>query len=383
MKKTIIALTLCGIAAWTGTQAMAQKKTVAKTVVQGFIIAGTVKNETDEKVYLEYEENGKKIKDSTQIKNGVFKFKGKVEEPVYSVIRTNGGKTYLGMFLENTPITVTIDTAAKIIAVAGSKEDSIYREWESKWFIVTKKAGVIYKKIDEAYKGLEKDAKLDPKIRKGFDDEFSLLDTETDSTVFPIVKQYPNSYASAFIILCRYVDWNKPEIAAKSYALLSDKIKKSDYGRKISTYIELDAKTGIGRTAIDFTMNDISGKPIKLSDLRGQYVLVDFWASWCGPCRKENPNVLAAYAKYHVKGMEILAVSLDSKMELWEKAVKNDKLPWIHVSDLKGFENEAAILYGVKIVPSNYLLDPNGVIVARNLRGEDLEKKLAEIFKQN
>lgn len=383
MKKTIIALTLCGIAIWTSTQVMAQKKTVAKTVVQGFVIAGTVKNETDEKVYLEYEENGGKIKDSTQIKNGVFKFKGKVKEPVYSVIRTNGGKTYLGMFLENTPITVTIDTAAKIITAAGSKEDSIYREWESKWFVVTQKAGVIYKKIDEAYKGLEKDAKIDPTIRKGIDDEFSLLNTETDSTVFPVVRQFPNSYASAFIILCRYVDWNNPEKAAKSYALLSDKIKKSGYGRKISAYIEMDAKTGIGRTAADFTMNDVSGKPVKLSGLRGQYVLLDFWASWCGPCRKENPNVVKAYTDYHKKGLEIIAVSLDIKKDLWEKAISTDKLPWIHVSDLKGFNNEAAILYGVNLVPTNFLLDPDGIIVARNLRGEDLEKKLAEIFKQN
>ena len=383
MKKTIIALILCGIVMWTSTQVMAQKKTFAKTVVQGFVITGSVKNETDEKVYLDYEENGKKVMDSTLIKNGVFVFKGKVKEPVYSVIRTNRGKTYLGMFLENTPITITIDTATKITSATGSKEDSIYRKWESKWYVVTKKAGAIYKKIDEAHKGLEKDAKLDPQIQKGFDDEFSLLDAETDSTVFPIVRQYPNSHASAYIILCRYVEWNSPEIAAKSYALLTDKIKKSDYGRKVSAYIEIDSKTGIGRTAADFTMNDISGKPVKLSGSRGQYVLLDFWASWCGPCRKENPNVVGAYANYHEKGLEIIAVSLDNKQELWEKAVKDDKLPWIHVSDLKGFNNEAAVLYGVKLVPTNFLLDPEGIIVARNLRGEDLEKKLAEIFKQN
>lgn len=383
MKKTIIALILCGIAIWTSTQVMAQKKTVAKTAAQGFVINGTFKNVDGKKIYLNYEENGNKVSDSTIVRNGIFKFKGKVKEPIFSVIKTNDNKIFLGMFLENTPITVTIDTVAKIIAATGSKENSIYKEWEKKWFIITNKAGSIYKRLDEAYKGLEKDAKIDPQIRKGFDDEFAKLEIETDSMVFPSVRQYPNSAVSAFIIVSRYVDWSNPEKAAKSYALLSDKIKKSGYGRQISAYIEIDAKTGIGRTAADFTMNDVSGKPVKLSGLRGQYVLLDFWASWCGPCRKENPNVVKAYTDYHKKGLEIIAVSLDIKKDLWEKAISTDKLPWIHVSDLKGFNNEAAILYGVNLVPTNFLLDPDGIIVARNLRGEDLEKKLAEIFKQN
>jgi len=381
MKKTIFALTLCGIAIWTSSQVMAQKKTVAKTASPGFVINGTFKNVNGEKIYLNYEENGNKVSDSTIVRNGIFKFKGKVKEPIFSVIKTNDNKIFLGMFLENTPITVTIDTTLKIISATGSKENLIYKEWEKKWFIITNKAGIIYKRLDEAYKGLDKDAKIDPQIRKGFDDEFAKLEIETDSMVFPSVRQYPNSAVSAFIIVSRYVDWSNPEKAAKSYALLSDKIKKSDYGRKISAYIEIDAKTGIGRTAADFTMNDISGKPVKLSGLRGQYVLLDFWTSWCGPWRKENPNVTKAYNKYHEKGFEIIAVSLDNNKELWEKAVKDDKLPWIHVSDLKGFDSKAVVLYGIKVVPSNFLLDPTGKIVARNLRGEDLEKKLAEIYR--
>ena len=381
MKKTIFALTLCGIAIWASSQVMAQKKTVAKTAAPGFVINGTFKNVNGEKIYLNYEENGNKVSDSTIVRNGIFKFKGKVKEPIFSVLKTNDNKIFLGMFLENVPITITIDTAAKIIAANGSKENLIYNEWEKKWFIITNKAGSIYKRLDEAYKGLDKDAKIDSQIRKGFDVEFDKLEIETDSMVFPSIRQYPNSTVSAFIIVSRYVDWSNPEKAAKSYALLTDKIKKSDYGRKISAYIEMDAKTGIGRTAADFTMNDISGKPVKLSGLRGQYVLLDFWASWCGPCRKENPNVSKAYNKYHEKGFEIMAVSLDNKKELWEKAVKDDKLPWIHVSDLKGFDSNAVVLYGIKVVPSNFLLDPSGKIVARNLRGEDLEKKLAEIYR--
>lgn len=128
-------------------------------------------------------------------------------------------------------------------------------------------------------------------------------------------------------------------------------------------------------------MADTTGKHVTLSSLRGKYVLVDFWASWCGPCRKENPNVVAAYQKYHDKGFEILGVSLDDKKNLWEKAINADKLSWYHVSDLKGWRNQAAGLYMVKSVPSSFLLDKDGKIIAKNLRGEALHRKLAELLK--
>ncbi|MET6999914.1 peroxiredoxin family protein [Chitinophaga defluvii] len=139
-------------------------------------------------------------------------------------------------------------------------------------------------------------------------------------------------------------------------------------------------KTAIGAPAMEFTQNDVNGKPIKLSDYKGKYVLVDFWASWCGPCRAENPNVLENYEKYHDKGFEILGVSLDDKKENWVKAIKDDGLTWQHVSDLKGWKNEVAKQYNIRAVPSNFLLDKEGKIIAVNLRAEDLGKKLAEIY---
>lgn len=136
----------------------------------------------------------------------------------------------------------------------------------------------------------------------------------------------------------------------------------------------------IGAVAPDFEQNTPDGKPMKLSDLRGKVVLVDFWASWCGPCRRENPHVVKLYDKYKSKGFEVLGVSLDRKKDSWEKAIAKDKLTWSHVSDLKGWKNQVAKQYSVTSVPHTILLDKEGRILARNLRGADLDAKLKELF---
>ncbi len=135
-----------------------------------------------------------------------------------------------------------------------------------------------------------------------------------------------------------------------------------------------------GGEAPDIVMDNLEGESVKLSDLRGNVVLIDFWASWCGPCRRENPNVVRVYNKYNDKGFEILGVSLDRTKSKWEAAIEKDGLTWLHVSDLKGWKNEAAQLYGVRSIPHTVLLDKDGKIIARNLRGPALEQKLAEIF---
>lgn len=161
-----------------------------------------------------------------------------------------------------------------------------------------------------------------------------------------------------------------------------EQFKESDPKAVAALQADIDQAKNfmIGGTPPDFTQKTPEGEELSLTDLRGKVVLVDFWASWCGPCRKENPNVVRMYKKYKDQGFEILGVSLDSKKDRWMKAIKDDKLTWPHISDLKGWKNEAAKTYAITSIPQTVLLDAEGKILARNLRGPTLEAKLAEIF---
>ena len=144
---------------------------------------------------------------------------------------------------------------------------------------------------------------------------------------------------------------------------------------------EVDGGDLMGKTIPDFEQTDINGKMVNIKSLRGKYVLIDFWASWCGPCRGENPNVLNAYNKYKSKNFTVLGISLDKTKENWVDAVKKDGLVWQQLSDLKFWSNAVAQQFGIQSIPQNYLIDPNGIVIGKNLRGEELETKLASILK--
>lgn len=346
-----------------------------------FTIHGTITNLSTGKVYLAHEnEKMVAVTDSAQIVNNKFVFKGSINNPAFYTLYLSDKQKGASFLVEPASLTVTADKDSLYKAkVTGSVLYDTYMSFYTvDWKPITAKAGDIYKRLDKAEK--EGRTKADPAVRKGFDEEFKALGVLNDSVVNAFVKRNKNSIASAMVILDRYINYPYYDNARALMPLLSKDVQQSSFGKQIYTALALDEKTAAGKTAPVFSMADAEGKKVSLTDFKGKYVLVDFWASWCGPCRKENPNVVAAYKKYHDKGFEILGVSLDSNKEAWQKAIQADGLIWHHVSDLKGWKNDAAALYGVKSVPASFLIGPDGKVIGKDLRGEELHQKLAAIF---
>jgi peroxiredoxin len=190
----------------------------------------------------------------------------------------------------------------------------------------------------------------------------------------------PASWVSPYVAFRNSWNYELPELrnAVNNFDTL---LNHSVYTGYLKDYIKTLERSEVGMLYVSFMMQDSTGQYLPVADLVGKStLLLDFWASWCAPCRAENPNLVAMYGKYHEKGFDILGVSLDSNRDRWLTAIKDDNLTWHQVSDLQGWDNKAAKLYGIKSIPANVLIDTNGYIIAKNLRGEDLQKKLEELF---
>ncbi len=347
--------------------------------------------DTVDKVFISYRVNDARITDSSVIKNGKFSFSGSVAEPVKAMLyikyATNNpalksldqDRDMVNVFIQpesKVALTCLRDSFVNAVVKGGAMniEQQKVEAGEKKFNV---QFGPLYKAYSEARKN--KDKLLADSLERKIDD---LDSTETEDVYGTYIKAHPTSPIALFV-LQQYAGYM---INADKIGPMYDKLpvvqKNYAEGKKFKAQIDIAAKTGIGKPAMGFVQNDTLGNPVSLASFKGKYVLLDFWASWCGPCRRENPNVVVAFNKYKDKGFTILSVSLDQPgaKDKWLKAIHDDNLTWTHVSDLKFWDNEVAKEYGIQAIPQNFLIDPTGKIIGKDLRGEDLEKKLAGIF---
>ena len=338
-------------------------------------INGTIEGMEDQMVY--HQKMGQEdliTVDSTQSENGSFSFKGEIDLPEQHYITFDNLEVEITFFNEPSEITLTgkLDSLQKL-KVKGSESQKLFEKYQTRITQLQQQQRDIYYQYQEA-----RSANNQEKM-KMHENQYRSLDSLRKDYNEKFVKDHSESTVGAFIALRSSYTYDLPKLK-KILEGFDPAIDDSYYVKEIRKRVEKLEKTAVGEVAPGFTMDNPEGEPISLSDFRGQYVLLDFWAAWCGPCRAENPNIVEAYQEYKDEGFTVFGVSLDNNREDWLKAIEKDNLTWPQVSDLQGWDNEVSNQYGVMSIPQSYLLDEEGVIVAKNLRGEALHQKLDEIF---
>ncbi len=343
-----------------------------------YVLTGNVSAKDSTQVFLQKRAAGAMISlDSAYIINGKFKMTGVIDYPQIVTLGQKGVRGGKSFFIENSDIMINGNIDSLYAAsVTGSSTQAEYEAYLAQFDDFNKQMEETFGKFKDAFEaGNQAEA-----------DSLENQMNEIDSKMVDIKKEYVASHPSSFIspIIVNEVSYymEAPEMENLLSTLDSSL-------NNVAIVVNLQEKLGrmkavmIGEKAPDFTQNDVDGNPVALYSRIGgdtKLLLVDFWASWCGPCRQENPNVVGVYAAFHKKGFDVFGVSLDSNGDKWKQAIADDKLTWTHVSDLQYWKSAPAQLYAVNAIPSNFLLDENGVIIAHNLRGKDLYNKVSELL---
>ena len=338
---------------------------------QGFTLSGEVTGLPDGAEVRINNVNDNGLVTKTTAKAGAFTLNGSIPEPGLYWI-TIGGEPAQHVFLENTSMKlVGSKKDIKNIKVEGSASHKDFEQFRNVFNPLVGELNATAAQINKA--GSEAESK---KLMAKYDS----LNKRINNEVSQFVSAKPSSFVSPFLLYITAQLLDDPMTLEQRYNSLSENVRTSMIGKSLSEFIAYNKVGAVGTDALDFTQEDTSGKPVSLSSFKGKYVLVDFWASWCKPCRMENPNVVKAFNKFNNKNFTVFGVSLDREKDPWLKAIEKDGLAWTQVSDLKFWENSAAQLYHVQGIPQNFLIDPNGKIIAKNLRGADLEAKLCELL---
>lgn len=342
---------------------------------EGFVISGKVNGLPENSLVYFAGNNENDTVAKTTIKNGAFVLTGKVDNTDGRMLIFPSINARLFLFIGNEHINITASgTDFSDVVISGSPTQADYEEF----IYQIKPLGDFVNYYRAQMQMAQTEAARDSAVI-ALNTTYNIYQNSIDR----FITRRKSSPVAALLLAYTYdMDPNKDvALLEKRLNTLDASALQNRYANGVRTVIENGKIGAVGTKALDFTQTDTSGKKITLSQFKGKYVLLDFWASWCRPCRMENPNVVAAYNQYKNKNFTILSVSLDQDKDNWLNAIKADHLTWTHVSDLQFWSNEAAKLYRVESIPQNYLIDPNGTIIAKNLRGDELEAKLREVLK--
>lgn len=353
-----------------------------------YIITGTIKGVDGKKVYLEVQDDmtgAFKTLDTVVVEGGKFTMKGSAKESDINLIQIETVEGKIPFILENGDIEMDINkdslSAVKVTGTYNNDELTAYRELGS---AIQKKMMKFQK--DNMAKMNQAQQKKDTATINALSKEYFKFQKDFSAQSEDYVKTHPKAFISLLLIESFFQQMVEPAKITTYFNGLNKELKANKHGKKIKSQLDVinkpaaPAGVAVGSIAPDFSAPDPSGKMVSLKQCMGKVTLIDFWASWCNPCRAENPNNVAMYNEFHAKGLNIIGVSLDKDGAKWKEAIAKDKLAWPQISNLKYWDEPIRVTYGVESIPATFLLDANGTVVAKDLTGAALKAKVAELL---